>query len=93
MTDQRRPYYGDTITPGHAGPHPDPMMEGLRLDMLDFPTAWKIQERFNLEHAPRCSSVPGWNPISGPHFLCDCGAVQKKWENLAHGASTEKPYD
>ena len=43
----------------------------------DFPTAWAIQEDRgeSLEHDKRCSSVPGWDKISGPHFLCDCGAV------------------
>lgn len=49
---------------------------------LDFPTAWAIQREVgaSLAHHPRCSSVPGWDPISGPHFLCDCGAVEKEWE-------------
>lgn len=52
-------------------------------DYADFPTAWAIQRWSeaggNLEHHPRCSSVPGWDPISGPHFLCDCGAVTAEW--------------
>lgn len=49
---------------------------------LDFPTAWAIQREVGatLTHHPRCSSVPGWDPISGPHMLCDCGAVEKEWE-------------
>lgn len=48
---------------------------------LDYPTAWAIQEEVGetLEHHPRCSSVPGWCSISGPAFLCDCGAVEKEW--------------
>jgi hypothetical protein len=59
----------------------------IRLDMLDYPSAWAIQRRGGLEHHPRCSSVPGWDPISGPHFLCDCGAVVKEWESLRHEAT------
>jgi hypothetical protein len=54
----------------------------MRFDMLDFPTAWEIQKRGGLEHHPRCSSVPGWSPISGPGLLCDCGAVNAEWERL-----------
>lgn len=53
----------------------------IRLDMLDFPTAWEIQRR-GVEHNPRCSSVPGWSPISGPALLCDCGAVETEWRRL-----------
>lgn len=48
-------------------------------DFLDFPTGWRIQRERALEHHPRCSSVPGWDPISGPHFLCDCGAIQREF--------------
>ena len=48
---------------------------------LDFPTAWAIQKECGaqLEHHPRCSSVPGWHALSGPAFLCDCGAVKAEW--------------
>lgn len=40
-------------------------------DFLDFPTAWAIQRAVGtqLAHQPRCSSVPGWDPISGPGLL------------------------
>lgn len=55
-------------------------MTGIRTDMLDFPTAWAIQRRGGLTHHPRCSSVPGWHPMSGPGFLCDCGAVPDAWK-------------
>ena len=50
--------------------------------MLDYPTAWAIQraEGTTLDHHPRCSSVPGWDPLSGPGFLCDCGAIIARWE-------------
>lgn len=50
--------------------------------MLDFPTAWAIQKAEGpaLDHHPRCSSVPGWDPLSGPGFLCDCGAIVRRWE-------------
>lgn len=48
-------------------------------DSPDFPTAWAIQNEGGLEHDPRCSSVPGWHPLSGPAMLCDCGAVRKEW--------------
>lgn len=51
-------------------------------EMLDFPTAWAIQERGGLEHHQRCSSVPGWHPLSGPGLLCDCGAVGAEWRAL-----------
>lgn len=49
---------------------------------LDYPTAWAIQKEVGntLEHHPRCSSVPGWHPLSGPGILCDCGAVELEWE-------------
>ena len=49
----------------------------IRTDMLDFPTAWKIQRECQLEHHANCSSVPGWHPMSGPGMLCDCGAVER----------------
>lgn len=54
----------------------------MRFDMLDFPTAWEIQRAGALTHDEKCSSVPGWHPMSGPGFLCDCGAVSKEWERL-----------
>lgn len=65
----------------------------IRTDMLDFPTAWKIQRECQLEHHANCSSVPGWHPMSGPGLLCDCGAVEHEWERLKvegndHGASS-----
>lgn len=49
---------------------------------LDYPTAWAIQKEVgeSLDHHPKCSSVPGWSPISGPGLLCDCGAVEREWE-------------
>jgi hypothetical protein len=53
-------------------------------DFLDFPTAWAIQKDRGetLTHHPRCSSVHGWDPISGPAFLCDCGAVTAEYDRL-----------
>lgn len=57
---------------------PEPFNEQL----LDYPTAWAIQSRGGLTHHPRCSSVPGWDPISGPGLLCDCGAVIEEYERL-----------
>ena len=53
-------------------------------DFEDFPTAWAIQNDRggDLDHHPRCSSVPGWHPLSGPGFLCDCGAVENEWKRL-----------
>ena len=47
--------------------------------IIDFPTAWAIQGEGGLAHAARCSSVPGWHPLSGPSLLCDCGAVVDEW--------------
>jgi hypothetical protein len=56
-----------------------PIHDGTK---LDYPTAWAIQREVgpSLTHHPRCSSVPGWDPISGPHMLCDCGAIEREWE-------------
>lgn len=53
-------------------------------DYPDYPTAWAIQHSHGktLPHHPRCSSVPGWDPISGPGFLCDCGAVVEEWKRI-----------
>lgn len=48
-------------------------------DFVDFPTAWAIQRHADLTHDPRCSSVPGWHPLSGPGLLCDCGAIATEW--------------
>ena len=65
---------------------PDSIVEHLNrdLDFLDFPTAWSIQHNRGekLNHDPKCSSVPGHHPLSGPGLLCDCGAVRKEWERL-----------
>lgn len=48
----------------------------LGQDFLDFPTAWAIQDA-GLDHLdPRCSAV------QTDCFLCDCGAVEKRWEEL-----------
>lgn len=56
-------------------------MSAEPLDFLDYPTAWAIQREVgtSLEHDPKCSSVPGHHPMSGPAFLCDCGAVEREW--------------
>lgn len=56
-------------------------------DFIDYPTAWAIQKA-GVEHGERCSSVPGWNPISGPMFLCDCGAVEQRWVEIRLGEDT-----
>lgn len=56
----------------------------VRTDMCDIQTAWEIQSQYpDLKHDPKCSSVPGWDPMSGPGFLCDCNAVYEKWQELA----------
>lgn len=52
----------------------------MRTDILDFPTAWEIQKTKELKHHEKCSSVLGHHSLSGPHFLCDCGVVEKYWE-------------
>lgn len=56
----------------------------MNFETLDFPTAWEIQNEVGpkLEHHPFCSSVPGWNKLSGPALLCDCGAIRKEWERM-----------
>lgn len=53
---------------------------GVSSDM-DYPSAWAIQKEVGptLAHQPRCSSVPGWHPISGDGLLCDCGAVEQEY--------------
>jgi hypothetical protein len=60
---------------------------------LDYPTAWAIQNEVGnqLDHHPRCSSVPGWDPISGPAFLCDCGAVEREWQRRQSAAPPPDP--
>lgn len=63
---------------------------------MDFPTAWALQREVGekLDHHPRCSSVPGWDPISGPHFLCDCGALRAEHERrLAPTPPDTEPSD
>jgi len=51
------------------------------LKYVDFPTAWWIQGQLKQEdHDPKCSSVPGHHPLSGPGLLCDCGAISRYWE-------------
>ena len=50
--------------------------------IFDFPTAWAIQRKGGLTHHERCSCVPGWDPISGPGFLCDCGSVIAEFKRL-----------
>lgn len=54
----------------------------MRTDFLDYPTAWAIQNEVGptLDHDRFCSSVPGWDRLSGPALLCDCGAVEREWE-------------
>lgn len=51
---------------------------------IDYPTAWAIQRErgTTLPHHPKCSSVPGHDPLSGPGFLCDCGAVEREWQRI-----------
>lgn len=60
------------------------MNPDINLEMLDYPTAWIIQKGYvrELSHHQQCSSVPGRHPMSGPGFLCDCGAVVRKWEQI-----------
>lgn len=51
---------------------------------ITFGSAWAIQHTMNdqLVHEPKCSSVEGWCSLSGPCFLCDCGAIEKCWEEI-----------
>ena len=43
---------------------------------IDFPTAWALQ-RSGLDHrTSRCSAE------QADFMLCDCGAVEAKWESL-----------
>lgn len=58
----------------------------MRTDFLDYPTAWAIQKEVGptLTHHMKCSSVPGWHPLSGPALLCDCGAVESEWRRRCH---------
>lgn len=61
----------------------------MRTDFLDYPTAWAIQKEAGetLDHHPKCSSVPRKGSMSGPGFLCDCGALEREWERR----KTEQP--
>lgn len=49
---------------------------------LTFGDAWEIQHTVgpSLDHDPKCSSVPGHHPLSGPALLCDCGAIVREWK-------------
>ena len=58
----------------------------VRTDFIDFPTAWRIQREVGeqLEHHPRCSSVPQDDePLAGPGLLCDCAAMPTEWARRA----------
>ncbi|HEY0641256.1 MAG TPA: RusA family crossover junction endodeoxyribonuclease [Pseudonocardiaceae bacterium] len=55
----------------------DPTPPEIRLDMLDFPTAWEIQRRGVTHTDPRCSAVR-----TDGAMLCDCGAVTAEWNRL-----------
>lgn len=58
----------------------------MRTDFIDYPTGWEIQREVGtqLEHDPRCSSVPQADvPLAGPAFLCDCAAVPVEWARRA----------
>lgn len=74
-------------------PQSDASAEALRTDMLDFPTAWKIQKNIgeSLKHHEKCSSVPGHDPISGAGFLCDCGAIENYWMGQRDRAALATP--
>lgn len=53
-----------------------------RLDFIDYPMGWALQREIGTNsppHDPRCSCVEGWDPLSGPMFLCDCGAIKREW--------------
>jgi len=52
-------------------------MSDLNLDVLDYPKAWAIQEQGVDHTTPRCSAEQ-----TGGAMLCDCGAVQARWEQL-----------
>ena len=60
---------------------------------MDYPTAWALQREVGeqLEHDPRCSSVPGWHPFSGTWMLCDCGALTKEHARRALEAERDEP--
>lgn len=70
----------------------DLVFEAIRKcpDYIDFGAAWAIQKDRGetLQHHEKCSSVPGWHALSGPHFLCDCGAVEKEWARIRPEALT-----
>jgi hypothetical protein len=51
-------------------------------EFLSISLAWKIQNSTDLEHNERCSSVEGWHPMSGPAFLCNCGAVDQYYDQV-----------
>ena len=55
----------------------------MTVEHLDFPTAFAIQRRYgnDLTHHPRCSFV------QSAGFLCDCGAVERKWQELRESAA------
>lgn len=61
-------------------------MAEIRLDMLDYPTAFALQRRGLVHTHERCSAVQG-------PFLCDCGAVVTAWhaEREKAGLPPEPP--
>ena len=67
------PYDKETAPPPHGYVLTG---EPIRFDMLDFPSAWAIQNAGGLAHHPECSSHPKWR------MLCDCGAVIEEWKTL-----------
>lgn len=60
---------------------------------MDYPTAWALQREVGekLDHHPRCSSVPGWDPLSGPGMLCDCGALLAEFKRRTEPTDAPAP--
>ena len=60
----------------------DESSSDTEIDYMTFGEAWDVQHTVgpSLDHDPKCSSVPGHHPLSGPALLCDCGAIEKEWK-------------
>jgi len=59
----------------------------FRADFIDYPTGWRIQKHYGIEHGtPKCSAVQ-----SDGAFLCDCGGVAIRWAELVEAQGDPRP--
>jgi hypothetical protein len=61
-----------------------PARSRVRTDVLDYPTAWRIQGEGLTHTDPRCSAAQ-----TDGAFLCDCGAVRTEWNRRIREGLTD----